>query len=146
MDSGTVVLWLSGRAILIVEGVSILPGFRARTAATLLGGFLLLSAVLRHIPANVMAHVTKLGDGSMPSRLSHWQDVRWWWRGRLLVSRSRDGLRGDQMDDLLEADLWPRVISASSEQSQSGCGKFRAKRGARARIFQEAHTEFARFV
>ena len=61
--------WIAGRlfwvylvgAILIVGGGAVLSGIKARLAATLLAGFFLLSFVLLHIPANVMAGVTKLG-------------------------------------------------------------------------------------
>jgi uncharacterized membrane protein len=61
--------WIPGRlfwvylvgTILIVGGAAILFGIKARLAATLLGGFFLLSVVLLHIPGNVMAHVTRLG-------------------------------------------------------------------------------------
>lgn len=61
--------WIPGRllwvylvgTILIAGGISILSGLKPRTAATLLAGLFLLSFVLLHIPANVMAGVKTLG-------------------------------------------------------------------------------------
>lgn len=47
-------------AILIAAGVSILFGFKARTASLLLTGLFLASVALLHIPANIMAHMTIL--------------------------------------------------------------------------------------
>lgn len=64
--------WIPGRllwaylvgTILIAGGISILSGLKPRTAATLLAGLFLLSFVLLHIPANVMAGVKTLGGWS----------------------------------------------------------------------------------
>jgi uncharacterized membrane protein len=61
--------WIPGRLfwvylvgmILIVGGGAVLSGIKARLPATLLGGLFLLSFVLLHIPANVMAGVAGLG-------------------------------------------------------------------------------------
>jgi uncharacterized membrane protein len=61
--------WIPGRlfwvylvgAILIDGGGAVLFRIKARLAATLLAEFFLLSFVLLHIPANVMAGVTRLG-------------------------------------------------------------------------------------
>lgn len=49
-------VYLAG-TILVVGGAAILSGFKARTAATLLGGLFLLSAVLLQVPGYVMAGV-----------------------------------------------------------------------------------------
>lgn len=64
--------WIPGRllwvylvgTILIAGGISTLSGLKPRTAATLLAGLFLLSFVLLHIPANVMAGVKTLGGWS----------------------------------------------------------------------------------
>jgi uncharacterized membrane protein len=61
--------WIPGRffwvylvgTALIVGGVAVIYGIKARLAATLLAGLFLLSLMLLHLPANVMAHVTSLG-------------------------------------------------------------------------------------
>lgn len=61
--------WIPGRpfwvylvgTILIVGGGAVIFRIKARLAATLLAGLFLLSLVLLHIPANVMADVNRLG-------------------------------------------------------------------------------------
>jgi uncharacterized membrane protein YphA (DoxX/SURF4 family) len=50
-------VYLAG-TILVVGGASILSGVKARTSATLLGEFFLLSLILLHIPGNLKAGVT----------------------------------------------------------------------------------------
>jgi uncharacterized membrane protein YphA (DoxX/SURF4 family) len=50
-------VYLAG-TILVVCGASILSGVKARTSATVLGGLFLLSLILLHIPANLIARVT----------------------------------------------------------------------------------------
>jgi uncharacterized membrane protein len=52
-------VYLAG-TILIVSGVSILTGVKARLVATLLGGLFLSSFILLHIPANAMAGLKAL--------------------------------------------------------------------------------------
>jgi uncharacterized membrane protein YphA (DoxX/SURF4 family) len=61
MDSGAAVLGLSDRDGAYRWRGSNHLGIKARLAATLLGGLFLLSFLLLHVPANVMAHVTRLG-------------------------------------------------------------------------------------
>jgi uncharacterized membrane protein YphA (DoxX/SURF4 family) len=64
--------WIPGRPIcvylvglvLILSGVSILSGFKARLTATLLGGLFLLSVILLHIPGRFLSGELSLGAWS----------------------------------------------------------------------------------
>jgi hypothetical protein len=65
--------WIPGRlfwvylvgTVLIVAGGSILTGIKARADSTLLAALFLLSVLLLHIPANLMAGVTSLGGWTL---------------------------------------------------------------------------------
>jgi uncharacterized membrane protein YphA (DoxX/SURF4 family) len=65
--------WIPGRpfwaylvgTILVLGGISILSGFKARAAAILLSGLFLLSFVLLHVPANLIAGVKSLGGWAL---------------------------------------------------------------------------------